>query len=175
MQRIKAKYIPIVVAALMAFAAVLPLHSRKVVLKVDEKAIAAQKKLQKEALADSSLVGEAAHSAVRLFGYDKPHDAAKESVFVTNLLENDTIESVSFQVDYMSVGGESLHSRTVNQPCRIPPGQTMRLLYPSWDATHTFYYYRTPPKRKQGLTPYKIAVTVLKVGLFRWNPSLTAK
>lgn len=141
-------------------------YARKLKLKIDKKALKEQAEIDKATLhqEDSiacsvTLEGKSAVEAVRIFGYDKPYSASKESVFVTSALAGDTITALTVQIDYLTIGNDNLHSRTLGLSCVIPPGKTSRLQFPSWDATHTFYYYRTPPARTPNLTPYKVRLT----------------
>lgn len=144
--------------------------ARRITVRVDKKAIDEQAKVL---AADSAgvqadtltLENDAALHAVRLYGYDKPHNATKESMFASNLLASDTITALQFEVRYLTLDNVKLHTRLVKLPVLIPPGESMRLLYKSWDATGTFYYYRTPPARKEGLNPYKVSVIVKRVVL----------
>ncbi|MCM1319285.1 MAG: hypothetical protein NC217_02755 [Muribaculaceae bacterium] len=151
-----------VIAALCITAA-----PRRIVTKVDEKAI--KQRYEASVAIDSTRVysGQEARRAVRFFGYDKPHNATQESLFVTNNLESDTIQGLSFNIIYKSMGGVELHTRTLPREVNILPGQTVRLQFPSWDATHTFYYFRTPPARKQGLTPYQVSIGPVTVTVGR--------
>lgn len=145
--------------------------ARRITVKVDKKALDEQDKVL--AAADSAnlqadtltLEDDAARQAVRLYGYDKPHNASKESLFASNLLATDTITALQFEVQYFTLDDIKLHTRLVRLPVLIPPGESMRLHYTSWDATHTFYYYRTPPRRKENLNPYKVGVTVKRADL----------
>lgn len=144
---------------------VVPLSARRISVKVDKKALDEQAKIQtsqergEEESQCINLIGDKARMALRLYGYDKPHNAIKESVFASNLLSTDTIDSVQFEVDYFTLDDVKLHTRLVKLQVSIPPGESRRLLYPSWDATRTFYYFRTPPGRKVGLSPYKVSMT----------------
>ena len=143
----------------------IPVVARRITVKVDKKALDEQVKVQLSAnntddmQPDVDLTGEKAEMALRLYGYDKPHNASKESVFASNRLTSDTIDAVRFEVDYYTPDNVKLHTRTVQLQVVIPPGESRRLQYPSWDATRTFYYYRTPPRRKEGLSPYKVSMT----------------
>ncbi|MCM1005970.1 MAG: hypothetical protein NC402_06725 [Prevotella sp.] len=152
---------------LLAMLALVSTFARRQTLHINEKAMSAQKRVLGEASADSvfALSGDEAANAVRVFGYDKPHNATKESLFITNNLLSDTIISVTLTLKYSALNGAELHTRTIKESCLIAPGQTKRLQFASWDATRTFYYYRTPPRRKEGLSGYKVAVCVENVEL----------
>lgn len=145
--------------ALALTGAVISVSGRRVSLKVDPKAMQAQAAMSRAvARVDSvlRLCGDSAVGAVRLYGYDKPFSATKESVFISSRLSVGTIDSVCVRVEYRTMKGEGLHTRHVTLPCQVAPGVSERILFPTWDATHTFYYHRTPPVRKQGLTPYDV-------------------
>lgn len=148
--------------ALVLTGAVPPVSGRRVSLKVDPKAIQAQGAISRAVARTDSvlrLCGDSAVGAVRLYGYDKPFSATKESVFISSRLSADTIDSVRVRVEYRTMKGEGLHTRHLTLPCQVAPGASERILFPTWDATHTFYYHRTPPARKQGLTPYDVLLT----------------
>lgn len=143
------------------------MSGRRITTKVDTKALQARYAAERQdSLAMCGrrvLTGDSAVMAVRLYGYDKPYSSTRESVFVSNELTADTIESLEVRVEYMTMRGESLHSRVVTMPCHTGPGRSERILFRTWDATHTFYFHRTPPGRKQGLTPYTVLLTPLAV------------
>lgn len=142
--------------------------ARKLKYRVDEKAIKEAERLRREyASADSvhKVYGDEAEACVRLFGYDKPHNARRESLFVTNESDSCEVTAMTIVVRYMSLGGDALHSRRLRQECNVMPGATSRIQFDSWDETRTFYYYRTPPQRKRGLTPYTVSVRVEEVEL----------
>lgn len=151
----------LIVPALSCFA-------RKIRLRVDEKAIRTlTSESRGEEISDTvSVTGKDAAEALRLFGYDKPYNSSKESVFVTSRLTKDTIVSITVNIEYLASPSETLlHTRTVRLSCVLPPGQSCRVQFPSWDLTHTFYYYRTPPARTPNRTPYRVRLTPLSLTL----------
>lgn len=143
--------------------------ARRQTLKVDERAIKTQQSLLKQpevsVECDSATIlsGIEAESSVKFFGYDKPHDARQESLFVSNNLLNDTIRQITFRMYYFTTKGDPLHTREVTEEVEIAPGQTLRLQIATWDKTNTFYHFRTPPARKSGLTPYRVKMKALQV------------
>lgn len=153
--------------AIASIALVPALSARKVTTKVDVKALKATRISEDETAMSGSrrtpLSGDSAKAAVRMYGYDKPFAATKESVFLENKSETDTVDSLRVRILYQSLNGDGLHTRDVTFRCNTAPGASERLYFSTWDATHTFYYYRTPPTRKQGLTPYKVSLLPLRV------------
>lgn len=142
-------------------------YARRLKLKVDDKAMSGQAEVASKTVADGVVMeGPEVSGALRLFGYDKPHNANKESVFVTSRLANDTVKSITVEIEYLTSPSETLlHTRTVVLPCVLPPGESRRLQFPSWDSTHTFYYYRTPPARTPNLTPYRVRLLPVSLTL----------
>lgn len=106
-------------------------------------------------------------AAIRCFGYDKPLSADKESFFISSSLSADTIASVLLEIRYLSTSGQQLHKEECQHDIVLPPGETRRVELRSWDPTHTFYYYRTPPRKPERYTPYKVVITPVKVRLLR--------
>lgn len=104
-------------------------------------------------------------AAVRCFGYDKPLSANKESLFLTSPLDSDTIVAVQLRLTYKTPSGQLLHERDVDVVQTIAPRATVRLQFKSWDATNTFYYFKTPPRKAENYTPYKVTVTPLRIQL----------
>lgn len=104
-------------------------------------------------------------SMVRCFGYDKPLSANKESLFLTSSLDSDTIAGVRLRLTYKTTAGQLLHERDVDVEQTVAPHATVRLQLKSWDATNTFYYYKTPPRKSENYTPYKVTVTPLRLWL----------
>lgn len=157
---------PLLTLALLAALIVLApaISARRITTKVDTKAMQAQGALARAAGEADTVRAVNADSLlrlIRLYGYDKPYDASRESVFISSSLSVDTVDSVRVRVQYMTMKGEGLHTRELTLPCRVPPGGSTRIIFPGWDATHTFYYHRTPPGRRQGLTPYTVLLTPL--------------
>lgn len=157
------KLLPLILFVIIALCvgARSPQHS----VKVDEKALKRQAKVFEPTDSALILTEDDAVTAVRFFGYDKPHNASQESFFITNELSADTIYFVRFEIEYLSVAGTRLHKREETRETKIEPGETTRMLIPTWDATRTFYYFRTPPGRKQGLTPYKVRIHPVAITL----------
>lgn len=102
---------------------------------------------------------EDADSLILLSGYDKPLRARREVLFVTSSLP-DTIAGVEVELTYTDASGHRLHKRSVTLLSPIPPGETRRVDFPSWDTQCSFYYIEgRPPSRASG-TPYRLRVTV---------------
>lgn len=140
-------------------------ESRRISLKVDVKSMSGQQSIETGTQPDSTTVlkDEQARAAVSFYGYDKPFSASKESVFMTNSLAKDTITAVDAVIEYSTMAGKLLHKRAIRYEQEVAPGESTRLLFDTWDGTHTFYYFRNPPARKQNLTPYQVKILPLEV------------
>lgn len=94
--------------------------------------------------------------AVTLSGYDKPLRSYYETLFVTSHMP-DTVYRVSVTLNYKDVQGRKLHERTISLPIVLPPGDTRRLDFLSWDKQHSFYYKNGKPPRSLAV-PYDVTV-----------------
>ncbi len=94
---------------------------------------------------------------VRLSGYEKTLRATSETVFVSNLSENE-ISRVIFRVAYYDAQGRLLHRARHDCYVPVPPGETRRLDFPTWDRQFTFYYVRSPRPRVPAV-PYSVEIT----------------
>ncbi len=96
-------------------------------------------------------------SAIRFSGYDKPLRATKETVFVTNNSPL-TICALSFTSQYVDTSGRQLHlvRRKINVD--IPPGETRRIDYRSWDVQNSFYYIGSRRPRTSAI-PFDIRIS----------------
>ncbi len=92
--------------------------------------------------------------SIRFSGYDKKVSASRESFHISNGTK-DTINSITLNIDYLSLDGHQLHSRKVKVETELPPGETRKADIKSWDIQKTFYYYRSQ-KPRSSATPYKI-------------------
>lgn len=90
-------------------------------------------------------------------GYDKALRASKETVFVTNLMNDTTVEALWFSVTYLDTAGRELHRLQREVRASIPPGATRRLDFPSWDVQRSFYYVGSPPRRSRAI-PYTVTI-----------------
>lgn len=97
-------------------------------------------------------------SMVRFVGYDKALRSNKETLFVTNLMTGRDIEHVVFRITYFDSSGRQLHQTRKCLYAPVPPGQTRRLDFPSWDKQHSFYYARSPRPRVPAI-PYTVKIT----------------
>lgn len=96
-------------------------------------------------------------SDVKFSGYDKHATANKESIHIVNGSSH-TLKSVSLEIIYKDMNGRMLHSREIVLNCDIPPSETRKIDFPTWDSQHSFYYYRSnEPKR--AASPYKIQIS----------------
>lgn len=94
---------------------------------------------------------------VRFSGYEKILRTTKETVFVTNLLEDKGVEAVFFTITYTDNAGRLLHKRRVTARQEIPAGETRKIDFPTWDRQMTFYYTGSPRPRVSAI-PYDVAI-----------------
>lgn len=98
-------------------------------------------------------------------GYDKPVNASKETLFITNHTDRQLCD-VSFTIDYLDVNGKGLHSRTVSLRTDIPAGETRMISFPTWDTNGSFRYAGSRPSRRQAYT-YTIKLTPVSYRLLK--------
>lgn len=90
-------------------------------------------------------------------GYDKEPNSNNESFILINKSERPII-GYKVRIDYMDMKGRMLHSRTIEEACLVPPGETRRFDIKSWDTQRTYYYYLgNAPKRVA--TPFQVKFT----------------
>lgn len=91
--------------------------------------------------------------------YDKPAEATREALFVTNGTDARLTE-ITIRIDYLaSPADEVIHRRDVMISCDVPAGETRRLDFPSWDKLKSYHYAGgRKPKRRQS-TPYSVRIT----------------
>lgn len=80
--------------------------------------------------------------------YDKPAGSNLESMFLTNTTDR-TLKSMTFYFTYKNSEGRMLHKRFLKIECDIPPGETRRVEFKSWDAHRSFYYKGSVKPRKK--------------------------
>lgn len=97
--------------------------------------------------------------AVVLTGYDKPLASAREALFVTNRLASPLVR-VYLTITYLDERRRTLHARSVAVTADVPPGETRRIEFPTWDTQHTFYYRHGRVPSAQRVTPYDVSCTV---------------
>lgn len=96
---------------------------------------------------------------VAIAGYEKTLRSTREALLVTSSLEDDTISGVKLRLVYSDLHGRMLHSREVELPVTVPPGETRQATFRAWDTQHTYYYrLNQAPARAQG-TPYDVVAT----------------
>lgn len=95
--------------------------------------------------------------------YDKPLRSLRETFFVTNNMEADTLTSIRLTLTYTSVTDSlMLHSRTVTVQCEIPPAQTRQLYMIAWDRQFTYYSENTRIKPQSSkAVPYSTQIELL--------------
>lgn len=94
-------------------------------------------------------------SLIGLSGYDKPLRSRRESLFVTNRSQRH-LSGLELLIVYSDMSGRTLHRRPVALRLDLPPGETSRAEFGSWDSQQSFYYHRSPRPAKAQATPYDI-------------------
>lgn len=100
-------------------------------------------------------------SDIRLSGYDKPLNSRKESLFVSNRTERE-ITAVEIRITYKDMQQRMLHETEKLLRTDIPPGETRRVEFPSWDRQNSFYYYKGRQPRVGNVTPYRVDCSVIR-------------
>lgn len=95
--------------------------------------------------------------SVGFLGYDKQLTSTKESLFIVNKT-GIALEGVKFVLKYSDMSGRMLHSRTVTIHNHIPPMETRKVDFTSWDSQNSFYYHLSAFPRREA-TPYNISLT----------------
>lgn len=95
---------------------------------------------------------------VRFSGYDKALRASRETVFLSNLMSDSTVEAVWFTVTYLDSSARELHRRSVRARVCVPPGATRRLDFPTWDTQRSFYFSGSRPPRTPAI-PYTVTLS----------------
>lgn len=80
--------------------------------------------------------------------YDKPAGSNFESLFITNNSDR-TLKRMSFYFTYRNNEGKMLHKRFLQIDCDIPPYETRRVEFKSWDTHRSFYYKGSVKPRKK--------------------------
>lgn len=91
---------------------------------------------------------------ISFVGFDKESGSNFESFIIKNE-GTQRLRGFKVRVDYLDLQGRMLHSRTVEDTCLVPAGETRRIDVKSWDKQHTFYYYLGNVPRKVA-TPFKV-------------------
>lgn len=100
-------------------------------------------------------------SLIALSGYDKPLYSGVESLFVTNFLPDELCE-LTISLTYTDVSGRQLHEAVRTLSVAVPPGETRRVQFSSWDKQHTFYYKGGRHPRTANVSPYDIKCKVIQ-------------
>ena len=105
----------------------------------------------------------AAHYAryITLSGYSKTRNASKESILATNS-GNETVIGITLEIEYLSTDGRQITRRKKTIPCNIPPGETRKLDFSTWDRQYVFYYHKSPAPHRAQATPYTIRASAIE-------------
>ncbi len=109
-------------------------------------------------------------SLVRLSGYDKPLNSRYESIFVSNLTDEDIV-ALTLRITYRDTSGRTLHELTRELRGSVPPGATRRLQFKSWDRQFTFYYVKGRRPRTANVTPYDLSCTIESIVILKKDPT----
>lgn len=96
-------------------------------------------------------------SLVRFCGYEKVLRATSETLFIQNLSDSTILRTV-FTIRYYDTSDRLIHSRTVSRHINIPPRETRRLDFPSWDKQQSYFYLHGPQPRRSA-TPYTVRIS----------------
>lgn len=109
-----------------------------------------------DTVSGSDLIGK----IIRISDYQKTVRSRVESFLVTNLTQNDTIKSLTVDLNYTTSDGVQLNRREVTVTTTVPPGETRHVSFTSWDRQQLFYYHLTPPTRPTDRTrPFRATIT----------------
>lgn len=110
--------------------------------------------------APDTLTGPAANALVCLSGYQKVMQARQETMFATNLASTDTlVEELRLCIEYRDSQARQLHRRHLRLRADVPPGQTRKIDFPSWDRQNMFYYKGSPRPRRPSV-PYDVHMVI---------------
>lgn len=124
-------------------------------LRIDKNAGRATKTLKNE---ESGWVSaDLMKDSIVFSGYDKPVNAAKEAILISNRCKYMTLKSVRLDIIYRDMMGRMLHSRTVDVSVSVPSGETRKGEFKSWDSQKT-YYYHLSQKPRRAAAPYQIEI-----------------
>ena len=112
---------------------------------------------------DDRAARQAAHYAhhITLSGYSKTRNASKESILATNS-GKETVSGITLEIEYLSTDGRQITRRKVTIPCNIPPGETRKLDFSTWDRQYVFYYHKSPAPHRAQATPYTIRASAIE-------------
>lgn len=100
-------------------------------------------------------------AAITLAGYSKTRNASHESILAVNAGPQ-TVTRLIIEIDYRSMDDRQITMRTVEIPCVIPPGETRKLDFPTWDRQCLFYYHKSPAPARARATPYAVKARVTR-------------
>lgn len=121
-----------------------------------------------EAVISLDSISDGVDSLVRLSGYEKTLRSRQENVYAANLSDSLTIKSVRVKIEYHDMKGRQLHSRQVNIPYDIPPGERRLLSFPTWDRQFVMYYRHSAPTRTSAqATAYDVIIQPVSVTFIR--------
>lgn len=94
--------------------------------------------------------------SIRFTGYDKKVTASKESFLLVNHSDA-VLKSIEIRIVYRDMKRRMLHSRTVEQTCHVPSGETRLIEIGSWDRQKSYFYYLSDNPRRIS-TPYMVEI-----------------
>lgn len=100
---------------------------------------------------------------IALSGFEKTLRSRRESMLVTNRLDA-PIEQFTVEITYTDMKGRMLHKRVLNIRCDIPPHETRKVDFPSWDKQTVWYYHLSSrPNTQSQATPFDIATSITRI------------
>ena len=97
-----------------------------------------------------------APGSIGIYGYDKPLQASRESIFVTNDTDLD-IQAIKLRITYLDSSGRQLHEVSRRIPADIPSRSTRKIDFPSWDTQKSFYY-KDSRRPRNSAVPYDVRI-----------------
>lgn len=96
------------------------------------------------------------NDSIRFSGYDKPVNAAREAILVSNNSQTG-IYGIKIEITYKDMQGRMLHRREALIKLAVEPGETRKGEFKSWDSQKSYYYHLSQPPRRVA-TPYQIEI-----------------
>lgn len=100
---------------------------------------------------------------IEFLGFDKTLSSKIESFFISNNTDC-ILESVTIEIEYLTLDSRQLHKRYEQIFYTIPPGETRKIDIKSWDKQKSFYYHLSAKPRRQA-TPFTVRIIPLSCTL----------